>query len=79
MTLTDLRNVGEACFGPRWQQPLARAIGCQERLVRFWVAGDRPLPGNLAERLDAMLISRITALMAARRALQQTLKQAADD
>jgi hypothetical protein len=77
MISDDLRNVGEAAFGPRWQRDLARALNTDERLVRRWVAGDRPLPATLPARLDAVIITRINELMVARRRLQRALKAAA--
>ena len=77
MISDDLRSVGEAAFGPRWQRDLARALETDERLLRRWVAGGRPLPATLPARLDAVIITRITGLMAARRRLQRALKAAA--
>ena len=77
MISDDLRSVGEAAFGPRWQRDLARALDTDERLVRRWVAGDRPLPANLTERLDTVIIARISGLMAARRHLKRSLKPTA--
>ncbi len=77
MTIDDLRNVGEALFGPRWQRELGRAIGTNDRTVRYWVSGERQPPADLGERIDAVLISRITELVAARSDLKQALKKAA--
>jgi DNA-binding transcriptional regulator YdaS (Cro superfamily) len=76
MTPDDLRNVAEAVFGPRWQRELGRAIGTNDRTVRYWVSGERQLPADLAERIDAAIISQITALVAARRDLQRLRKDA---
>lgn len=52
--LATLRRVGEALYGPRWQMPLARALGplrpsggtggIDISLMQRWVAGRRPLP-----------------------------------
>ena len=77
MTPDDLRNVGEAAYGPRWQRELARDLSIGDRLVRRWVAGDRPMPADLADRLDAVVIARITVLVRTRRGLQQLRKKAA--
>ncbi len=76
MTIDDLRNVGEALFGSRWQRELGRAIGADHRLVVYWLSGERRLPADLGERIDAVLIRRITELVAARRDLKQALKKA---
>lgn len=77
MTTIDLRNAGEALFGARWQRELARALGTNHRQVAFWLTGERRMPLNLADRLDALLIARLTALVAARRELQRALRRAA--
>src|SRR5262249_6957212 len=41
-------------FGPRWQCPLARAIGCDDRLVRRWVAEERPVSVRASRLIEAM-------------------------
>ena len=60
MTIDDLRNVGVALYGPRWQRELGRVIGTDHRTLVYWLAGERRLPADLGERIDAVLISRIT-------------------
>jgi hypothetical protein len=47
--MPDLATVGEALFGPRWQTPLAEAMGVSDRTVRRWVAGQTVPPGAWAE------------------------------
>jgi hypothetical protein len=76
MTIDDLRSVGVALYGPRWQRELGRAIGTDHRTLVYWLAGKRRLPADLGERIDAVLIRRITELVAARRDLKQALKKA---
>lgn len=57
MTDTDrdlLRRAGELLHGRQWQRAIARSLGAyhpdgpreslDDRLVRRWVAGDRPIP-----------------------------------
>jgi hypothetical protein len=39
----DLEILGIFLFGPRWQCPLARAIHRDDRLVRRWLAEERPV------------------------------------
>ena len=42
LPLADLEPLAVFRCGPRWQSALARRINCSPRLVRRWVAGDRP-------------------------------------
>ncbi len=37
-------RIGEALFGTLWQEAMARALGVSGRSVRYWVAGDHPIP-----------------------------------
>jgi len=63
-----LALAGEAAFGADWQRPMARALGphhprratrerdaIDDRLVRRWVAGDRPVPAWVGAALPAVL------------------------
>ena len=77
MSPDNLRAIGGALFGPRWQRELARALSISERLMRMWLAGDRRLPANLVDRLDVITINRITELVAIRRELQRWSRKAA--
>jgi hypothetical protein len=43
MAINDLAAIGNALYGPRWQTPLAEALGVSDRTVRRWVAG-QPVP-----------------------------------
>lgn len=52
---TDLSMLGVYLFGPRWQSPLARALHCDARLVRFWVAQDRPVSCNASRRIEQLV------------------------
>ena len=50
----DLEILGLFLFGPRWQCAMARAIDRSDRLVRRWVAENRPVSiaaSRLIERL----------------------------
>ena len=48
-----LQEVGRALYGDIWQSELARDLGCNDRTVRKWNAGDAPIPeylrGEVAE------------------------------
>lgn len=62
MTPTDLRRIGEALYGERWQTPLANALGVADRTVRRWVAGDSAIPDGVRDDLAALLANRATEL-----------------
>ena len=54
LLLADLEPLAVFLCGPRWQTALARRINRSPRLVRRWVAGDRPIDlDQLAERRPA--------------------------
>ncbi len=42
-----LHEVGRALYGNSWQSELARDLGCNDRTVRKWNAGDAPIPEYL--------------------------------
>ena len=52
-TANILQEVGRALYGDIWQSELARDLGCNDRTVRKWNAGDAPIPeylrGEVAE------------------------------
>jgi hypothetical protein len=52
-TANILQEVGRALYGDIWQSELARDLGCSDRTVRKWNAGDAPIPeylrGEVAE------------------------------
>src|SRR5208282_1633117 len=52
-TANILHEVGRALYGDIWQSELARDLGCNDRTVRKWNAGDAPIPeylrGEVAE------------------------------
>lgn len=60
-----LEAAGRAAFGDEWQRALARALGphhpdgarptIDDRLVRRWAAGERPISGWVWEVLPAVL------------------------
>jgi len=53
-----LADVGEALYGPRWQNELARNLGVADRTVRRWVAGDAPIPGGVWAELSALITEK---------------------
>ena len=87
MTALDfLRSAGAAAFGPRWQVPLARALGPMRpsghpgisgRQVRRWVAGDTPVPAWALSAVPAMLSAQAEALVARADELRRAATSAA--
>lgn len=45
-----------------WQRPLARALDIDPRLMRRWVAQDRPIPSWVPERLGEIARERRVSL-----------------
>jgi plasmid maintenance system antidote protein VapI len=62
MTPARLATIGEALFGPQWQRPLARALGCSDRQVRYLAAGERTITQEVADQLGAIIKVRGEAL-----------------
>ena len=61
MTTGDLREIGVALFGHRWQSALARELGVSDRTVRHWTTG-RPIPEHVPEKLATLVDMRIKKL-----------------
>ena len=56
MTPDELREIGEALFGLRWQTPLAHHLGMRDAAeVRKWLSRTRAVPEYTAERLRALM------------------------
>lgn len=55
LPLLDLAPLGIFLYGPRWQSALARDVHRTPRMVRRWVAGERPISVD-ASRLIAELV-----------------------
>lgn len=62
MTRDQLIEAGRALYGERWQSPLARALGVNERTVRGWLSGrSNPAPG-VEDEIRRLLAERRTAI-----------------
>jgi len=70
MTPELLRVAGEAIYGAGWQSALARDYGVSDRTVRYWAAGQKPIPPALRLWLIARTGRATAALKAAARALR---------
>jgi len=64
MTPTELRTIGEALWGERWQTSLAQAVGVSSRTVRRWLAGSWPVPVEIQAALGSLARDRIERLHA---------------
>jgi hypothetical protein len=58
MLIDELRTIGQACYGDRWQSQLARAIPMTERNLRYILAGRKPLAPWLSERIHIIARQR---------------------
>jgi len=58
MTPDLLRKIGQTLHGDRWQSPLARDLGVNDRTLRRWVAGEWPIPDRITTELSALLDKR---------------------
>ena len=65
MTPDDLRTLGEAMYGPRWQSQVARDVGVQFRTVARWAVGDTKISPEKAGLLRSIARDRIRALSSA--------------
>ncbi|MEF9677731.1 hypothetical protein ABRQ00_22525 [Pectobacterium aroidearum] len=39
-----LENIGSAMYGKNWKSEIARVSGINDRTIRQWAAGERPIP-----------------------------------
>jgi len=51
----ELRSIGEAAFGPRWQSKLARFLPANPRTVRRWLSGERNISRMAAARIRSLI------------------------
>ena len=65
MTPTELRTIGEALYGPRWQTSLADDLGVAGRTVRYWLSGDRTISAGVAADIRALAEQRAASIRAA--------------
>jgi hypothetical protein len=70
MTSAQFRALGEALRGPSWQTQIAADIGRDDRTVRHYAAGTRPIPPAIARAMIALCYTHCERL----RALARTIK-----
>jgi hypothetical protein len=54
----QLERVGNLLYGTRWQSDLARALEVNDRRVRQWMAGERPIPAGVWADVAVLLRTR---------------------
>jgi hypothetical protein len=64
LLLADLEPLAIFLCGPRWQTALARCINRSPRLVRRWVAGERPISAAASQRIIALVRDKHSREMA---------------
>jgi hypothetical protein len=60
----SLRTIGEACFGPSWRKPLARALSVTDRHLRRWLTGASPVPPHVWPACRALALARCEVILA---------------
>ena len=58
LTASELRRIGQALYGSRWQTELARALGLSPRYIRRLAAGTSPMTASLAGRVREVVARR---------------------
>lgn len=58
MTPTELREAGEALYGPRFTTDLARNLNVAVRTVQRWLSGDRAIPARRSQEIVALVAER---------------------
>ncbi len=80
MDLASLTEIGRLLYGEDWQRPLARGLGplhpdgaresIDDRLVRRWAAGDRPIPAWVGQAVLKLMLKGATVYEKRARALR---------
>ena len=55
MTPEELRSVGQAIYGKRWQTKLAEALPVSTRSIRYWLKGIHKINERTARQIRALL------------------------
>ena len=55
----DLKTIGEALYGERWQSSLARALEVSDRTMRRWDAGEFNVPHEMQRAIRRHACARI--------------------
>jgi hypothetical protein len=71
--LSLLIGAGELLYGPNWQTDIARDLGVNARLVRFWAAGKRKIPDRVLEELPGILKRRAMEQVALAEDIDRTI------
>jgi hypothetical protein len=50
-----LRVLGIYLFGSQWQREMARGIGVNDRLVRRWLSGERPISVRASMAIEGLV------------------------
>lgn len=62
MTRQSLATVTSLLYGERWQRPLSRSLSVNDRLVRRWARGERPIPSWVEPTLISLLQQRLESI-----------------
>jgi hypothetical protein len=59
-----LRAAGPLLYGEFWKRETARLLGVSDRLVQYWLAGERTTPDRIVAVLETALRERLLAIQA---------------
>jgi 1,6-anhydro-N-acetylmuramate kinase len=62
MTREEFCKLGEALRGPHWQRSLSADLDRDERTVRHYASGTRPIPEDIAKRLVGLCYAHADTL-----------------
>lgn len=76
ITPDELARIGEALYGPQWQNPLARALDINERAVRYFLSGERPVHVGIATDILMLIEDQEVELHDIAKQLRKAIKAA---
>ena len=62
MDAERLAECGRALFGAQWQSDMGRALQVNDRTVRRWLKGERPIPDRVSADVNGLLASRMAEI-----------------
>lgn len=62
MTRQSLAAAASLLYGALWQRPLSRSLCVDDRLVRRWASGERPIPPWVDSVTGRLLTERKAAI-----------------
>jgi hypothetical protein len=54
MTPAELRRIGKKLYGRGWKSKLAAAVPVSDRMIRYWLTGEREIREVYARRIRSL-------------------------